>query len=530
MSSRVYAYIRTSTIKQGTEGVSLEAQREAITGYARKHDLHVVEWFSETQTAAKRGRPLFSTMMRALKRRKVDGLILHRIDRGSRNLRDWADIADLSDIGLKVHFAHDSLDLGTRGGRLAADVQAVVAADFVRNLREETMKGMLGRLKQGLWPWAAPLGYLDHGKAIPKSIDPVVGPLIRKAFELYASGQHSFHTLRTELFNLGLRTAAGKRLSPNGLTTILNNPFYCGIMKVRKWGELFPAVHEPLIPKTLFDRVQDVLHGRTSHRGLKHDHMYRRDIVCATCKLKLIGETQKGHVYYRCHSKPCARTSLREGLVTAALEQDLLLFLRFIETYAGLIDTLATRLSKEGQDSQTAIQVLRLERQRLDARLSAVTDALIDEVIDREAYTEKKNEIIRSRADIDDMIAQRQPGEVPHAHQALLYLELVKHLRLRAFLENPRFAREICRDVTSNFSADGKSVAMQWHWPFTEVLEHARTMRCDPGKDTHRTLDEWADLLMGKSSDQSLTPRRNVKVPTSPCPAKKRKSRRELLG
>ncbi len=480
MSSRVYAYIRTSTIKQGTEGVSLEAQREAITGYARKHELDVVEWFSETQTAAKRGRPLFSTMMKALKKRKVDGLILHRIDRGSRNLRDWADIADLSDIGLKVHFAHDSLDLGTRGGRLAADVQAVVAADFVRNLREETMKGMLGRLKQGLWPWAAPLGYLDHGKAIPKSIDPAVGPLIRRAFELYATGQHSFQTLRTELFDLGLRTAAGKRLSPNGLTTILNNPFYCGIMKVRKWGELFPGVHEPLIPKALFDRVQDVLHGRIGHRGLKHDHMYRRDIQCVKCKLKLIGETQKGHVYYRCHSAACPRTSLREASVTTALEQDLLLLLRFMETYASLVDALEDRLSKERQNGQAAIQVLRLERQRLDTRLSVVTDALIDGVIDREAYAEKKNEIIRSRADIDDMIAQREHGAIPHARQALLYLELVKHLRLRVFVGNSRFARDICRDATSNFLANGKSVAMQWQWPFTEVLEHAKTISCDP--------------------------------------------------
>ena len=114
MSNRFYAYIRTSTIKQGTDGVSLEVQRDAISAYAQKHKLEVVEWFSETQTAAKRGRPVFSRMMKALTKHKVNGLILHRIDRGSRNLKDWSDIADLTDLGLQVHFSHDAIDLTTR--------------------------------------------------------------------------------------------------------------------------------------------------------------------------------------------------------------------------------------------------------------------------------------------------------------------------------------------------------------------------------------------------------------------------------
>ncbi len=52
----------------------------------------------------------------------------------------------------EVHFANESLDLQSRGGRLSADIQAVVAADYIRNLREETRKGFYGRLKQGLCP------------------------------------------------------------------------------------------------------------------------------------------------------------------------------------------------------------------------------------------------------------------------------------------------------------------------------------------------------------------------------------------
>lgn len=59
---------------------------------------------------------------------------------------------------------NESIDLQSRGGRLSADIQAVVASDYIRNLREECIKGLYGRLKQGLYPWGAPVGYLNMGK------------------------------------------------------------------------------------------------------------------------------------------------------------------------------------------------------------------------------------------------------------------------------------------------------------------------------------------------------------------------------
>ena len=192
-----FAYTRVSTVKQG-DGVSLEAQREAITAFARKSGLTVTAWYEEKETAAKRGRPVFDTVVRSLQAGQADGLIVHKIDRSARNFSDWARIGELVDSGIDVHFAHESLDLRSRGGRLTADIQAVIAADYVRNLREECIKGMEGRLKQGLFPWAAPIGYLDQGGGKAKIPDPKRAPMIRQAFELYATGQYSFRQLLLE--------------------------------------------------------------------------------------------------------------------------------------------------------------------------------------------------------------------------------------------------------------------------------------------------------------------------------------------
>ena len=109
-----FAYIRVSTVKQGEHGSSLTEQRDAIVRYAAKNGLHISRFFEEQQTAAKVGRTVFRKMLVSLKRGGAHGLILHKIDRGARNLADWAEIAALKDIGIDVtrpDFFEKGLDL-----------------------------------------------------------------------------------------------------------------------------------------------------------------------------------------------------------------------------------------------------------------------------------------------------------------------------------------------------------------------------------------------------------------------------------
>jgi site-specific DNA recombinase len=153
-----FAYIRVSTVKQGAHGSSLQEQRAAIEAFASRSALAISQWFEERETAAKQGRTAFNRMLADLERGRAAGVIIHKIDRSARNLKDWARLGELMDRGIEVHFVQDNLDLATRGGRLSADIQAVVAADFIRNLREEVRKGFYGRLKQGFYPLPAPRG------------------------------------------------------------------------------------------------------------------------------------------------------------------------------------------------------------------------------------------------------------------------------------------------------------------------------------------------------------------------------------
>src|SRR5437660_1571445 len=115
MEKKYFGYIRVSTAKQGEKGVSLGEQRDAISQYAQRYGLTIAQWFEERESAAKRGRPVFSQMMKQLGSGNAQGVIIHKIDRSARNLKDWADLGELIDAGVEVHFANESLDLNTRG-------------------------------------------------------------------------------------------------------------------------------------------------------------------------------------------------------------------------------------------------------------------------------------------------------------------------------------------------------------------------------------------------------------------------------
>lgn len=370
---KYFAYIRVSHPKQAERGSSLQEQRAAIEEFARRHGLTISEFFEEQETAAVRGRRAFGTMFSALRASRADGVIIHKIDRSARNLRDWADLGELIDRGVEVHFANESLDLRSRGGRLSADIQAVVAADFIRNLREEVRKGFFGRLRQGLYPLPAPLGYRDHGRGLPKEPDPLTAPLVSLAFELYATGTYSLDSLLEELARRGLRSRWGGALSRNGLSVLLNNPFYFGLIRIKKTGQAFAGVHEPLVSKALYERVQDVLQGRTPNRQKRHRFLLQRLLKCARCHRSLPGELQKGRVYYRCQTRTCPTTCHREDRVEERIGEELRR-IEFTETEKADLLTAAAQLRETWVDRRDELlKAASLQTAKINERLTRLS-------------------------------------------------------------------------------------------------------------------------------------------------------------
>ncbi|MBS1619283.1 MAG: recombinase family protein [Bacteroidetes bacterium] len=480
----VYGYIRVSTVRQG-EGVSLIAQKEAIERYAEQYSLSISRWFEEKETAAKQGRPLFSSMMKLLRERKAVGVIMHKIDRSARNLKDWADLGNLIDQGIEVHFAHESLDLRARGGRLSADIQAVIAADYIRNLRQEAIKGLYGRLKQGIYPFPAPIGYKDMGKGKLKVIDPVKGPLVRKAFELYGTRKYSYHQLLAELHSLGLRNIRGQKLTLSGLSFMLNNPFYIGTIRVT--GQLYKGHHEKLIEPSLFKTVQSIIRNKDNQKVRKHEFRYSKMLSCAHCGYSLIAETQKGHVYYRCHTKDCETKGVRETLV----EEQIKAALRATELLPEEVATLAELLREEEQDAvrvqHDLLRSIRLQKAQLEQKLDRLTDTYVDGDLEKEIFTRKKATILMEIAE-KEVSERKMSGD-----KAGIFLKVRKFLELAKSLISSfetgilEEKRELVEIVTSNLSVQGKKLMIVMKSPFSDLLKRYEFCLGAPKQNRNRT-------------------------------------------
>lgn len=476
-------------MRQGERGVSLPEQKEAIERHAARTGLALSQWFEERETAAKRGRPIWNQMLKLLRNGKAAGVVIHKIDRSARNLKDWADLGELIDQGIEVHFANESLDLNSRGGRLSADIQAVVASDYIRNLREEAKKGIYGRLKQGFYPMRAPVGYLDNGAAKPKTVDPVRGPLIRKAFELYATGKVTILPLVDELYQMGLRNLAGTRVTRNGLSTILNNPFYMGLIRIRKTGQIYAGNHQPLISKRLFDDVQDMLAGRFNRRTKGHDFLFRRYITCKSCRYSLIGELQKGHVYYRCHTKACPMKGLREEAVASVVEQNL----RQLQFTDAERNYLAARIrvlkANWFQESEKQVGNLTVKLEQVSDRLSRLTDALLDGTVEKEIYQERKASLLLEKRSLEDRLNDLKSNRTSIPQEVQKFIELAGDVYSLYQTSISDKKRRLMKIVTSNCCADAETLDFAYAIPFNQIASRERSGDGRPSKVVHRTLD-----------------------------------------
>ncbi len=488
-------YIRVSTVKQGTKGVSLQEQRDAILRYAERNHLPIALWLEETETAAKQGRPVFNRALTLLRKGEAQGIILHKLDRGARNLRDWAAIGELSDQGVEVHFVTESLDLQSRGGRLSADIQAVVAADYIRNLREETRKGFYGRLKQGFYPLRAPLGYLDQGKAKAKTIDPIMGPLVRTTFELYGTGRFNLKSLSTEMHRLGLRNRNGGRVSKTGLSTLLNNPFYLGVMRIRKTAESFVGTHEPLISKALFNRVQAVLTGKVNAQTQRHAYAFRRLLTCARCEYSLIGERQKGRVYYRCHTAHDPRTTIREDTATTEVQR-FLDRLRFHEQEQAYFRARVLQLRTAWASRREAEErSLNLRLAQCTDRIKRLTDAYLDQALDKPMFEERKHGLLVDRKAVEAQLAALQRSEGENSDELGEFLELAGNAWLSHEAALPEERSEMLKILTSNREVEGKNLVLEPSLPFKEIVNRPKPTNCGPNRDIPRTWDRILDTL-----------------------------------
>jgi site-specific DNA recombinase len=501
---QLFAYIRVSDPKQG-KGVSLDEQRSIIEAYAARIGATIIEWFVEKKTAAKAGRPQFTRMVKLLRQGKADGVVIHKVDRSTRNFRDWADIDELIEQGVDVHFANEHMDLRSDGGRLAADIQMVFAVQYIRNLRQETLKGIHGRLKQGFLPRSAPIGYLDCGAGKAKAIDPVRGPLVRAIFERYATGASTLRMLTEEADKAGLRNRAGKALRLTQIHKMLRNPFYAGILRDSRFG-VFTGAHEPLVSKATFERVQAVLAGKFIRRTKRHILRFRRLLHCKTCGRSLIGSERKGFVYYRCSNVPCPTTSVREDAVEEAI-LEVLASIRIDEPEAKAIEAELAEYDRHRNELHAARRASLTDAfSASQARMARLTDLLIDGKIDATAHEAKRTELLLEQKELEHDLTDVELGTAALVRRAREIVGLAQSAENTYQSADDERKRSLLQTVLSDCIVTGKSLEFTLHEPFATLATRRPRNECGPDWYTARTLtlDElltWSEEMSEELGD-----------------------------
>jgi DNA invertase Pin-like site-specific DNA recombinase len=404
------AYARVSTKEQAEKGLSIPAQLKAIREYANSHGFRILEEYADLGESAKTAdRPEFKKMIkRCQKDKTIDAVIVHKIDRFSRNNIDfYAYKAILKKEGVRLISVTENIE-ETASGEFIENVLVAMAQFYSSNLAEEVLKGMKEKFRRGEWPVKAPIGYKNvrddkgHSEVVE---DKDTSYLIKQMFKLYATGQYSLGSLSEEMGRRGLKTKRGKLLSKEQIKHILQNKFYMGRMVL--WNEEVKGKHKPLINEALFNQVQNILAERkiTQDRWQKREFLLRELVYCQSCRKRLTAEVHPRGEYYRCQNNLNNKCS-EPYIPTKLLESRVKKLYTLMEPSVKLLKLLKAEIEEVQRNFQAKSKNEIANLKRIIAKNEAKMDSLVDDLASRvitpevyKKYSQKYEKEIKSARD-----------------------------------------------------------------------------------------------------------------------------------
>jgi site-specific DNA recombinase len=280
-SVRCAIYTRVST-EHGLdqEFNSLDAQYEAASAYI-KSQAHAGWTMIRSRyddggySGGSTARPDLQKLLDDIRARKIDVIVVYKVDRLTRSLADFAKLVELFDAhGVSFVSVTQQFNTTTSMGRLTLNV-LLSFAQFEREVTSERIRDKIAASKRkGLWVGGnLPLGYeMKDGKiAIVEEEAELVRSIFRRYLEL-----GSVNELLRDLRERDIRTKSrqlstgatrgGIPFGRGALYYLLSNHFYIGEVKYK--NEILPGAQPPIMDRALFDAVRQKSLAQWSHRTL----------------------------------------------------------------------------------------------------------------------------------------------------------------------------------------------------------------------------------------------------------------------
>jgi site-specific DNA recombinase len=305
---RAFIYCRVSTDEQARQDhYSLEVQENTCRDYAKRKGWQIVDLRKDVGSGRNDKRPGYQDLLTDIGHRDIDIVVVYRLDRLSRNVRDVYSFLDQArEAGIGFVSTSENFDTTTAMGRAMLGVAAVFAQLTREMIAENVRDGLAKRALSGKYNGPkgklSPLGYdydVGQGKLV---VNKAEAKTVRRIFEM--SGRHKWGLTRIcrQLNSDNIRGKRGGQWCPTGLRGLLRSPIYAG--NVRRNGDTVAGEHQAIIDPELYAETQALLDQRSTlpPRSQQSQHLLSGIARCGRCGKRLVAHfadsrSSSGKVY-----------------------------------------------------------------------------------------------------------------------------------------------------------------------------------------------------------------------------------------
>ena len=327
---RCAIYTRTSSEERLVQDYnSLAAQKDACDAYILSQKQE--GWVRSKKVYSDGGysggnleRPALQALLSDIAAKEVDIVVLYKIDRLTRSLRDFARLSEIFDRhGVSFVAVTQQFSTASSMGRLTLNI-LLTFAQFEREVAGDRIREKVAAsARQGIWKGGGvALGY--DASAGKLTVNPHEAQIVRQIFQRFLE-LRSMSELRKDLRKSGFTSKqstsraglvhGGRNFTWTPLNHILTNPLYRGM--IRNHDQLHPGRHEAIIEPALFDEVQrvvkEVAAGERAKRALAHPALFRSIIFDASGERMYPTHTKRKTKKFRYYAARYAVTSKNRG-------------------------------------------------------------------------------------------------------------------------------------------------------------------------------------------------------------------------
>ena len=443
MVKRAAIYARVSTDEQG-QGYSLPTQLESCRKYATERGYVAVAEFTDTHTGTEIERPGLNDLYRFLEKKGVEVLVVHDLDRLSREVGNQAIIeVEMSRAGVEIEYVLGQY-AKTPEGELMKIIKAGIAQYENRQRVERSRRGKIGRAKAGyvlLTPQTTPYGY-DYVSEEHKGwlvINEEQAQVVRGIFAWLVEEGLSSYAIARRLWERripskgDLLAAVSKKTGrgewcPTTVRKMLSNTVYKGVWYYGKsrWKKVngksvrtsmpqseWIAVPVPaIVDEEMWERAQECLlrNKQMAKRNTKRDYLLRGMIFCP-CGRRWTGrfKVRPPTAYYLCPSteaepwreKCDARFSIRQDVLEPAVWEKVTSFILDPENLRDEIERMRAGIEGESSRRVHRLEAINMVSADLDRKMSILLDEVLAGGFSQAVIKQKQADLLAQRTSLE---------------------------------------------------------------------------------------------------------------------------------